>query len=529
MKNWFQLQKNLYLSIKKEALSYLGRKPAAFKTYEKEFLKDQSKLKDSSTARLVSAINRSDILFIGDFHTLRQSQRFLLRLLRDKSLKRPTHIGFEILENKHLKDLHAWLKKPSIEAEQRLKASLNLEQRFGTHFETYREIFQKLDEWGIEIFPLASPKSSLIDRDKDAAKKLASIDGRVWVLFGEYHCARTHLPQRLIQNRKDLKILVLQQNDDRCAERRFKEIHETRNLVLEAPPISIVKHQSHPIFLFCVLHTPLWIKYQSYLENHLQNYDDIDDHAESSDPHDQIRWSIKTLISFLKDPRYPEKTDLNQVLDFSVYGARQSHFFKSLSRLPSQEKALILEQIRQSGIAILQTQRLIYLSEFTINSCSQAAGLYLYLSWSKTKIQRNEFYKRTLVEALAFFCSKLLNHSRLAPSWSQWMFITQKSKQKTKEAHAILRSRTFIKNTLTSSDWKKKLGSNLGQASLVLGRNLADSLFEAFLAQEFSLTRLIRILKTKIITEEEAFEILVEFKSASNAFVKTLRKRSKAL
>jgi hypothetical protein len=269
------------------------------------------------------------------------------------------------------------------------------------------------------------------------------------------------------------------------------------------------------IELYCVLHTPLWVKYQSYLEQHLHASDQ--DEFEALDAHEQISWSLKTLAQFLNDPRYPTRIVEKDLLDFSVFCADDDNFFKSISKFPTQERSLALSQIKSSGVAVLIQRRYLYISEVTINSCAQVAGLYLYLMWSHTRFTKSDFFKRTLAEALGFFMSKLLNHSRRATPWRKWALL-KKTSQKKREAAAVLQSQSFVSKLDNRSHWTKKLSPFEDQSAVALGRNLADAAFEAFLTGEFSQPRLIRLMKTPVKDEREAYQILVELKSVSAAF-----------
>ena len=93
MNEWFQLQKDLYRDSVTEVNRILGRKPLSLRRYEKVFLNDQAKWKDATFNNFVGCLNKSDIFFLGDFHTLRQSQLTMLLLLRDPAIHSPKTLG----------------------------------------------------------------------------------------------------------------------------------------------------------------------------------------------------------------------------------------------------------------------------------------------------------------------------------------------------------------------------------------------------------------------------------------------------
>lgn len=525
MKDWTQLQRELYQNTLKEVRLFLGRQPVALKRYEREFKQDQKHLKASSRSELFKALNHSDFVFFGDFHPLRQSQRLLIRLLREQNLKKPKSLGLEVLRPEHERFLEAWMRKPSFKTETALKKALQLEERWGSSFETYKELFQSCAKLKIEIFGLGTDQKSLVQRDHQAAKNIAKTKSLTWILFGEHHCSRQHIPKLVHHLASQSRILVVQQNDDEATLKYLSKYKPTKPLILRGPdwlPSSKSKQNSkeiHPIVLFHVLHTPLWIKWQSFLERHLRPAGDDEALGEDGvDPQNQISWSVQTLMQFLDDPRYLKNHDPKDVLDFSVIPESDPHFYVSISKLPPKIKRYALAQIQDSGIFVLTEKRRIYLSEMTINACAQAAGSYLYRIWAKVSTQNTpEFYQQCLHEALAFLLSKLLNHSRRARTWKDWQKASQSGTEK-KAALAVLSAENFVLHFHRGDRWLKDLGPFRNTTANALGRILGDAAFEAFLAGELSRGRLIRLLTTPTPTDIAAFEVLVELKSIGRPF-----------
>jgi hypothetical protein len=350
---------------------------------------------------------------------------------------------------------------------------------------------------------LFDPQRNIRDRDKAAAARLSQLSARTWTFIGEYHCARQHLPLELIKASPQKKIVVLQQNDDRATLQLLKESTEKSALILKAPEwIPNGFSASKPIDLFCILHTPLWIKYQSVLEHTFAAEER--EAGEIQDASDQIQWSLKTLVKFLEDPRYPSHIKTGQLHHVHVYKSDDPHFYRSIVRLPKNDQQSISQQLKTSGLAVSMGTREIFLSEVTINSCSQAAGLYLYQAWSTNRFNTKQIYSLVLLETLSFFLSKLLNHSRRATS-------------RNKMPSSLFK---FYLQPPPSAKLKKILGRQKMHAAQYLGRSLADALFEGFLAGEFSRSRLIRILKAPIRDEETAFLYLTEIYSVGRAFSK---------
>lgn len=517
MKEWRQLQKELYQNTLKEVRLYLGRQPKTLERYIRQAKQDPRDLKISNSKELFQNLNESDVVFFGDFHPLRQSQRLLIRLLREKQVKRPKVLGLEILEPRHELLVDRWQKDPTPKNELQLLRGLALDRRWGASFETYKELFKACHTMGIKVRGLGS-QTSLLKRDQFAARKIREFSKPMWILFGEHHCARNHIPRLVHAASPETSILVVQQNDDEATLKFLNKHHPTKPLILEAAdwtPRSRVNH-AKPIRLFHILHTPLWIKWQSFLERQLKSPSDDDLLGEDiGDPQNQITWSVQTLIQFLEDPRYPKSLRRNDVLDFTVIVEGDPLFYRGLAHFQKTLKTKALSQLRDSGVFIDLSKRRIFLSELTLNACAQAAGSYLYQVWVKYEAAEAGFYRQTLQEALSFFLSKLLNHSRRAKSMLEWDRLSRINNDRV--AKAMIRSKKLLE-LFEDKETLKSIRSLSSATTVGLGRAIADLAFEAFLSGEFSRGRLIRLVSNSVKSELEAFHILVELRSVGAPF-----------
>ncbi len=493
MKKWLQLQKELYRDTYSEAQKIMGPLSADLKRYAQGFERDQKNLTSSSEAAFIRSTNESQVLLIGDFHTLRQSQRTLLRLLRDNRLKAPKHIAFELLP---------------VHQPQKLNAKML--DRFGSSIETYQEILDLCRERKISIHGLWDGEHSLKKRDHKVAQRISKLQGRVWVLMGEYHCARPHLPQILLAQ-LPLKITILQQNHDRQALQRLSQFTDQKSLWLESP-----SKQKESSRLFCLLHTPVWMKWHSFIERHAGNWGS-DFEGAIHDPEEQVRWCLKTLLEFLADSRYPFGTATKDLLDFEIFQADRSEFYRLLSRLTSAEQKSVLRQLRAGSAAVAVQSRCLFLTENTLNACAHAAASLIFRKLTSLQNEDQDFFVGCLIELMSFFLSKVMNHSRRSLTWLDWKERSLRNPGSS-EALSVLRSARFPFVYAQKKAFFKSLGSSRLETRSALARVLADALFEAFLAQEFSKTRLSRLLTSSIRDDKQAFEILVELKSVGEAF-----------
>lgn len=503
MIEWFKLQKRLYSQIQRELHGLLAHQPKSLKNYATQYAKDFRLMRQSSQKQLFQSINESQILLVGDFHTLRQSQRMMIRLLRDKNLKPPQYLALEVLDAK----FEDKVLNPSSKKLDEYRELLDLEQSFGSSFEVYKELFHVAHSKGIKLVGLKSSSKSLKTRDRSAAKIINKLDARTWVLFGEFHCARPHLPSELLKLNKDLSICILQQNPDKLHLKNLKEMSAAkRDLIFKSGS----KHQAP---MFAILHTPLWLKWQSFLDQHRRSQITLD----PVDPHDQISWSIRTLVDFLKDRRYPQPVSLEELLDFNVFSVEDEDFMHTLQSLSRKDAEIVQAQLENSRVAITVDNKKIFLSEVTINSCAQAAGAYLFKSWAGIKDPFAHFYVNVLFESISFLLSKVLNHSRKTKHWKELGQLSRSQEQK-QEIKRMLESQFFSQHFHDRKAWVNSLEPYRHQAAIALGRNLADWAFEAFLAGEFSKQRLIRMVLSVPRDELGLFERLIEIKSLGDTF-----------
>lgn len=498
MKDWLELQRRIYTKVQREVNTRLGKRSLSLVRYEREFDADQRKLQPSKEKRFYSQMAKTDVLFVGDFHALKQSQKFFLRLLRDPRLRKPKTIALEAVSPAHESLLERWMKKPRASLERQLRESLNLEERFGSHFEIYRDLFQTARAMGISIRGLGSKSSQLQIRDREAAQRLAKLEHPIWVLFGAFHCARKHLPGILHELNPSLKLTVVQQDDDRLSKLQMSGQFLKQNL-FEAAPL-------HGISLFCFQHSPCWVKWQSLL-HHLEQEDLEMDHQE------QVAWFLKTLSGFLEDPRYLPSIREASLHDFNVVGPDEEAFEKSLKKLSSKDLRQALAQLELSRVAVNTTSKQILLLESTINSCAHAAASYLIAQSWKRIPHVEDFHSWALYDCLCFFLSKILNHSRRTRHWIDFKDTPSQSTFTKK----LLKSKDFYKKFADPS-WTQSLKPYRAEISTQLARIIADNMFESFLAGEFTKERVNRILRSPPKSEEEAFLMLTELYSAGLPF-----------
>jgi uncharacterized iron-regulated protein len=238
------LQRSIYASLQKEAASLLGRTPIGIRNYERTYQRELEKLeknaRPTTMTKLVSRARDADVLLIGDYHTYGQSQRAVLRLLRELATKIPPRemvLGMECISSQHQPNLDQWL-RGQISEDQFLRA-VQYDEAWGFPWENYRGLFHFARDHGMEILalnrprelhppiaaiPIAKRAGDLGARDEWAAgiivdELLRPRARKVIAVYGEYHLSPSHLPAatREVARRNGLaapELLVLHQNRD---------------------------------------------------------------------------------------------------------------------------------------------------------------------------------------------------------------------------------------------------------------------------------------------------------------------------
>lgn len=422
-----RIQRKMYENLRDYARNYLGSLSPELKKYFLEYNQELQSFKSVSSKReLLLALKSSNLIFCGDYHTLPQAQRTVIRLLRDSlpSFKKRNKNFILLLEmvtpddNKHI---DRYLSGQVSEA-QFLKA-ISFNKNWGFNWENYRRLFQFAQENSISIKGLNGPKiktktASLAARDNFAAEVISKAamenpDAILFVLVGDLHLAKKHLPEkvktRLAKKNIKPRLLTIHQNNDRFYWKLVEEGLEQF--------IDVVKVE-HGIF--CVMNTPPWVKLQSYLrwqelitEASLpMKSSQWDATYEEIDRYEDLRQSIQCIRNFLKLPEVPMD-------GFTLVGPSDLHFLS----LAAEKKLLSVSQIRQITEYLKQfksqyipSANLIYLASLSINHASTQAAFYLHrqlTGFEKIFLSpATDFYRFIWIEALGFLGSKIINHKR---------------------------------------------------------------------------------------------------------------------
>lgn len=416
---WIRERYDLLQSIRGEVKKRLGDEPHEVKRYLAVYERElRRRWRVSSKAELLTQIEASEIVYGGDFHAFGQAQRTHLKILRSLAVARPVVLGLECFNKKYQKWLDLF-SEGSISIDE-LRRETKWDAEWGFPWEHYKPLFELAKRAGFRLLALNTRggKSSrkkrqgkeLQRRDQAAAQiikraHLRDPSALIYVIFGDLHLSQHHLPRAVreeLSERSRLRDLIVHINSEHIYFQLAK-----KGLELTVDVVRLTRNQ------FCILSSPPWLQWQSYLLFLERTVDqdletDDEDEGEDFDYTDQVG-SLVRLVA--RDLGLQFKLD-----DLSVYSSDSSRIWKQIEQTLKPREKAIARQLLVSGRSFFLPSGVGYLSHATVNHAASLAGQYIHtrLSGLKRPLWRMPTDLRALIwfEAVAFFFSKLINHKR---------------------------------------------------------------------------------------------------------------------
>ncbi len=489
---WIEDRKKLLNQIKNQVRRRVGDEPSSYgRVLKNEFLGNWKK---TNLNILYADLLKTEVAFGSDFHAFSQSQKSHIRILRE--ITRPVVLGLECFEAEHQADLDSFMK--GLISPDDLKIKTRWDERWQFPFENYLPLLKLAKEKnfcviGLNLFLKDRSSKSLKKRDQFAAAQvLKSLKKNPmdlhYVIFGEFHLAKHHLPQALLKTAPSLKILVLFQDVDvlyfRYAKKNsFPEILKStagRYVLMTSPP---------------------WVKWQSYLMYLEKTYDsDLDN--QDIDPTDHVVHLARVLAADIK-------AEINESM-LSVYSPESLTFEKVIKKLSRPEIEVVHQLVKADRTFLIPSLQAGYLSRLSVNHAANLAGHFVHAQLSgNTKNYfaiKKYFLIQIWLEAVAFFLSKLMNPKRKSETL-QSLKIRAELKgpamslaldQRVSEMVALNLGRTRPVKV------KKFLVEHGFEAAKILGHMLGERMFAKFSDKENDLKSFKKIIEQKI--EEDHFD-----------------------
>jgi len=455
-------------------------------------------------------ISKSRIVLVGDYHTLDQSQRSFVRVLRNyfRDQNKKVIVALEAIQARHQRYLNQFM-FDGIKENVFIEKIGFKEHWFFDLWENHLVIFDFLKFHQIQVYGIEAPgyeNKSLLERDEYMAEQIVDLadknpDKKIFVLVGDLHLSPQHLPKQIhkFAKKKELKlpIVTLYQNSAEIYWKLSEKELVDHTLIVKVADKS-----------YCRMHTPPIIVQQSYL-NWLYHEEGIFDWVDAKASFLNLVERISHVIG-LKLPEDYETVE--------VYTCGDLGFMKLLSKektFSKKDLKFIRRQIENSESYFLPGPRIAYIANVSIHHAAEEASHYLKSLHSGLEFPRphkDAFYANVLHEAIGFFGSKLINSKRKCARYKD--FISQKKylERSGLAAKRHLEYETadlFIKHTkllktkqLLHTNKIVNLTSELFLAlSHALGYDLGDGLYYGFMDGKIN-KEFIRDLFTNPFAEE---------------------------
>lgn len=355
-------------------------------------------------------MDKSRVILVGDYHTLDQSQRSFVRVLRSffKNKGKNVVVAMEAIQKRHQRYLNQYL-LDGIDQQTFVKKIGFKKHWFFDLWNNYAVIFDFLKYHQVPVFAVEAPgyeKKSLKERDEFMADEILSLaqlhpNEKIVVLVGDLHLAPQHLPKEIEKRAKKAKIKLpittLYQNSANIY------WHLSEKEMLDHTLVVKLRERS-----YCRMHTPPIIVQQSYI-NWLYHDEGNFDWIDSKSSFVNLVERIAQVLG-LKLPKDYQNVE--------VYTCGDLGFMKLLSRkkeFSKTELQFIRRQIENSESYFLPAQRIAYIANVSIHHAAEEASHYIKTLMSGLEFPRSHkdaFYANVLHEALGFFGSKLINSKR---------------------------------------------------------------------------------------------------------------------
>lgn len=420
-----QIQKRIVARLEQEIESSIGRLSPAVSLYYEEYWKEvESFERLSSKKELLEACATADIVYCGDYHTLRQSQETARKLIDELSRRRANvTVALEMVPIEHQGALDAYM--AGTLSDEEFLAAVDYGNTWDFQWPPYRDILRLCRERGLRAVAInsdpAASSSHVLDRDFAAASVIvaetkARPDALVFVFDGDLHVARDHLPlivrSSLQQDRLERRAVIVHQNAEpiywKLAEEGLERVVDVVRIARDC---------------YCVLSATPLVKLQSYL-NWEQNHQELCAFVHPSwrtieggaDYTEQMHELVTTIASFL-GIEHPALDD------FVVYTTGDLDFLDVLardSRFKPRDIAEIRRQIEASESYFIPRANIIYLADLSLYCAAEEAAHFINTTCAgfegTRRDARDAFFYQAMREALGFFGSRIIDHRRYCMS-----------------------------------------------------------------------------------------------------------------
>lgn len=395
LKNW---RKSVLNSIKIQIREILGTRPQNLDKYYLRYRKIfYGKYKKVQKGFLLNKIENSKIVFLADYHSLPQAQKFqleIIKFLREKNKEIILYLEpYSVSDQKFLDDFL----KGKINEDYFLY-KIKYKKKWGFEWENYKEILEYSRKENLKVYGInMKNEASCEERDFFAGdfilKKLKeNMDKIHIIIIGDLHLAPEHLPEKILKKlKKKIQYTIVYQNSETIF---LKEMEKGREKELDFVQINP--------FSFCVFNAPPWVKYQSFLvyllKSKLLNIEEKN--------LDDLGANLLSRLGDFFGKKWEGEIEIKtfEELDFlpEILNLEEAHHFFYL--------------LQENYPFTLPKENLIYIPFPDLLRFVEELAHYIYYTegrWENEHIYKeNYFFHRIYYYAFGYFSSKLLFEER---------------------------------------------------------------------------------------------------------------------
>lgn len=432
MHSSLSLQLSLFRSQKALIRQAVHASSTAFQAYERRYRRLTRRFETPISLRAVDdAVAAADIVYVGDYHTLRSAQQSYLRLVqRAVAAKRPVVIALEFVEGRHQAAVDAFLDGQLSERAFLTRIGHPYTGDFDI-WPNFRPIFELARRMKLPVLAIdkrAGGSKSLERRDAYAALRIAEAARsetrpQVLVLMGQYHIAPCHLPLAVdtALGEDTRRSLVVYQN---CESVWWKLARGG-----QAGQVEAVRIREGEL---CLVHTSPLLCQQSFLD-YLE--------AESGDAPlteggvaERFRKMARLIARFTG---IRMGSALRDVAVITPGDPDALEVIRTRARFGPKELEQVRKQILARESYYIPRARTAYLASLSLNHAAEEAAHFVRHAaigavMDAPRRPSDAFYARCMEEALGFFGSRLVNPRRHCQTIDEWanVFATRRGEER---------------------------------------------------------------------------------------------------
>jgi hypothetical protein len=491
-----KLQKNLFDYMKDKALSYESEPSEQLKKYsadQKKFSKREFFL--SSLSELIKTIEKSDIVYLGDFHTFDQSSRNMERLLRTliNTKKNNLTLGVEFVHTHNQNFIDQYLN--NFISEHEFLESIEYRESWHFPWNHYRFFFQMAKKHNLQIIALNSI-GELQARDHLAAEKIdihfdLFPETTLLILFGELHIVPDKLPALVTKKKPLLVQTIIHQNLDEV----FWKLKEDQR------DNQIIKYND---LEFSIQSSPPWVKYESMIywyENLLEDPEfEIHEYVMDSGLMTFNSTVFDTFTYITEKLSYTFSLDLSreEIEDFNLYDhSKMDYLLTIIESLPIKSDVILYKKLIGTGKSFkIPGKQIYYCSNYSINRISYLSGLHLQnIVRRKSRQEKSASTKESATIRLiyqfiiAYFSSKVINPYRKCDLYQDLLKESMAVTTTLQLKKDIILSLAIIDQQLSKGESLKEILKNqsnfqIYRSARLVSYFLGDVLFDNFYKDE---------------------------------------------